>query len=195
MHADPEAQTTPKTTVALRLTSLAAGSATDVAGWLSASSSRYSSVRNELDFQPQLWLTEKTSGALVNRVRLAPVALAHAIVKYALSAGRGSRYGCCGATGGAVAGREMDDVTSVDPTLLIDAWRVVDERTETGVAGSAVDKGDPGTMTGVVGVDVTVRPRGGWGIDTVDPIDPVCEWALTAEGRGIEADEVALVRR
>jgi hypothetical protein len=41
----------------------------------------YSSVRNELDFQPQLWLTENTSGALVNRVSDDPVALAHEIAK------------------------------------------------------------------------------------------------------------------
>ena len=66
--------------------------------------SRYSSVRKELDFQPQLWLTANASGALVNRVKLAPVALAHAIVKYALTEPRGSRYACGGATGGDVAG-------------------------------------------------------------------------------------------
>ena len=82
--------TTPNTTVALKLTSLPAGITTGT-GWPSASTSRYSSVRNELDFQPQDWLTENVSGALVNRVKLAPVALAHAIVKYAHTAGRGSR--------------------------------------------------------------------------------------------------------
>ena len=53
--------------------------------------SRYSSVRKLLLFQPQLWLTLNTSGVLVNRVMLPPVALAHAIAKYALTAGRGSR--------------------------------------------------------------------------------------------------------
>ena len=66
--------------------------------------STYSPVRKELDFHPQLWLTEKTSGELVNRVRLFPVALAHAIVKYALTDDRGSRYGCEGMAGGVVAG-------------------------------------------------------------------------------------------
>jgi hypothetical protein len=59
----------------------------------------YSSVRNELDFHPQLWLTENTSGALANRVWLAPVALAQLIVKYADTDGRGSRYGAAGTTG------------------------------------------------------------------------------------------------
>jgi hypothetical protein len=51
----------------------------------------YSSVFNELDFQPQLWLTGKTSGELVNRVCEDPVALAQLIVKYADIDGRGSR--------------------------------------------------------------------------------------------------------
>ena len=78
----------PKTMVARKLTSLP-----DEMFFLTPSSeiSRYSSVLNELDFQPQLWLTEKTSGALVNFVKLAPVALAQAIVKYALTAARESR--------------------------------------------------------------------------------------------------------
>ncbi|KAI1786284.1 hypothetical protein LXA43DRAFT_898308, partial [Ganoderma leucocontextum] len=177
--------------VSASLTSLVAGNATG-AGWPSTSTSKYSSVLSELDFQPQLWLTENTSGALMNRVMLAPVVLAHAIVKYALTAGRGSRYGCGGATGGAVAGREMGDATCVDPTLLEDAWRVFDEREKADVVGSAADRGDPGVVMGVLGVDATVRPRGGCGIDTEDPL---CECALTAEGgRGMEADEVTRVR-
>lgn len=37
-------------------------------------------------------------------MRFAPVALAQAMVKYALTADRESRYGCGGVTGGAVAG-------------------------------------------------------------------------------------------
>ena len=83
----------------------------------------------------------------------------------------------------------MDDATCVDPTLLVDAWRVFDEREKT----DAADGGEPGAETGVLGVEATVRPRGGWGMGTVDPL---CECALTAEGgRGIEADEVARVRR
>lgn len=63
-----------------------------------------SPVRKELDFQPQLWLTENTSGALLNRVMLEPVAPVQAIVKYALTADRGSRYDWGGETGRAVAG-------------------------------------------------------------------------------------------
>ena len=129
----------------------------------------------------------------MNRVRLAPVALAHAIVKYALTAGRGSRYGCSGATGGAVAGREMSDATWTEPTLPADVWRVFDEREKVDAVASVADEGDPGAATGVVGVDATARPSGGWGMDTTDPL---CEYALRAEGgRGIEADEVARVRK
>jgi len=48
---------------------------------LSVRTSMYSSVLKELDFQPQLWPTEKTSGELVNRVCDDPVALAQLIVK------------------------------------------------------------------------------------------------------------------
>jgi hypothetical protein len=51
----------------------------------------YSSVLSELDFQPQLWLTGKTSGELVNRVWDEPVAFAQLIMKYADINGRGSR--------------------------------------------------------------------------------------------------------
>lgn len=60
----------PRTTVALKLINLDAG-ADDFA---CASSSR-SSARSELDFQPQLWLTENTSGTLVNRVVEEPIEL------------------------------------------------------------------------------------------------------------------------
>ncbi|EIW65070.1 uncharacterized protein TRAVEDRAFT_42464 [Trametes versicolor FP-101664 SS1] len=105
--------TTPSTTVARKLTSLLAGSTT-AAGRPSASTSRYSSARSELDFHPQLWLTENTSGALVKRVRLAPVALAHAIVKYALTAGRGSRYGCGGVDGGGHRGQRHGERERAD---------------------------------------------------------------------------------
>lgn len=79
----------------------------------------YSSVLSELDFQPQLWLTENTSGALVNRVRLAPVALAHAIAKYADTDARWSRYGCCGETAGAVAGSVLPAPSVVLLLLLL----------------------------------------------------------------------------
>jgi len=93
-------------TVALRLTSRPAGkpAAADATGSPSGPTSMNSSVLNELDFQPQLWLTRKSSGELVKRVRLAPVALAQEMVKYARTSARGSRYGCCGITGGPVAG-------------------------------------------------------------------------------------------
>ncbi len=75
--------------VALRLTSLPA--ADTALGEPSSDNSKYSSVLKELDFQPQLWLTEKLSGELVNLVKRDPVALTHAMVKYALTEGRGSR--------------------------------------------------------------------------------------------------------
>jgi hypothetical protein len=71
---------------------------------VSGPTSKYSSVLKLLDFQPQLWLTEKTSGALVNLVNAAPVALAQEITKYADMVERGSRYGWRGVTGGEVAG-------------------------------------------------------------------------------------------
>ena len=95
-----------------------------------------SPVRKELDFQPQLWLTEKTSGALVNRVRLLPVALAQATVKYALTEDRGSRYGCGGIVGEAVAGRvplavvgfEYDDGSEEEIDGEADAGRGVPRR-------------------------------------------------------------------
>ena len=63
-----------------------------------------SSVRNVLDFHPQLWLTANTSGELLKRVCDVPVALAQLMAKYADTAGRGSRYGCCGADTASVDG-------------------------------------------------------------------------------------------
>ena len=122
--------TTPNTTVALKLTSFPAGITTET-GCPSASTSRYSSVRSELDFHPQLWLTANVSGALVKRVRLAPVALAHAIVKYALTTGRGSRYGCTGVAGGAVAG----NMTVLPPRLVVWACADIGVRSAAGVPG------------------------------------------------------------
>jgi hypothetical protein len=92
----PTTHTSPSTTHALRLTSLPLGTAFASAP---SATSIYSSVRNELDFHPQLWLTENTSGALANRVWLAPVALAQLIVKYADTDGRVSRYGAGGGAG------------------------------------------------------------------------------------------------
>ena len=73
----------------------------------------YSSVRRELDFHPQLWLTLNTSGALVNRDSDDPVALAQVMVKYAHIDARGSRKGCCGTGGGEVAGRFVAETGSV----------------------------------------------------------------------------------
>ena len=99
-------------TVALKLT---------LSAWLSPSPSvpaGTSSPLSELLFQPQLWLTLKSSGALVNRVRLPPVALAHAMAKYAFTNGRGSRYGCCGAAAGAVAG-SMSGAEDTDASMLL----------------------------------------------------------------------------
>ncbi|EIW65069.1 uncharacterized protein TRAVEDRAFT_42463, partial [Trametes versicolor FP-101664 SS1] len=144
------------TTVARKLTSLLAGSTT-AAGRPSASTSRYSSARSELDFHPQLWLTENTSGALVKRVRLAPVALAHAIVKYALTAGRGSRYGCGGVTAGAIAGSVTGSAS--EPMLFELPCRFVEERANPGELGRDEDSADRAGEFGVVGV-VLVRARG-----------------------------------
>jgi hypothetical protein len=80
--------TIPKVTVALKLTSLPA----DGTGVIKIGpTSEYSSVINELDFHPQLWLTENTSGAELNRVKEEPVAPAHDIVKYREMGDRGSR--------------------------------------------------------------------------------------------------------
>jgi len=70
--------TIPSTTVALKLISRPA----DTSGSSSnGPTSKYSSVLRLLDFHPQLWLTENTSGALVNLVKEAPVALAQEIAK------------------------------------------------------------------------------------------------------------------
>lgn len=74
----------------------------------------------------------------MNRVRLAPVALAHAIVKYALTEPRGSRYGCCGMTGGAVAGTVT---LTFDEATLMEEYEL----------GSEEEKaGDEGVECGVV---------------------------------------------
>ena len=62
------------TLVALKLSSLGAGTG-DLTGWPSTPTSGTSSDRRELDFQPQLWLTENTSGTLVKRVIEDPVVL------------------------------------------------------------------------------------------------------------------------
>jgi hypothetical protein len=96
--------TIPITTVALKLTSHSPAMS-DSSG--SGPTSKYSSVLKLLDFHPQLWLTENTSGALVNLVIAAPVALAHEIAKYADMIERGSRYGWGGVIGFAVAGIEF----------------------------------------------------------------------------------------
>lgn len=184
----PCTYTTPNTTVALKLTSFPAGRMPE-AGRPSASTSRYSSVLNELDFQPQLWLTANTSGALVNLVKLAPVALAHAIVKYALTCGRGSRYGCCGATGGAVAGSETLDGPTLtrEPMLPDDACNVDDGRPNADGPGSSEDE----TVLVAVGVDgveedPTVRDVRASG-DEDD--DGVLNARLPADGgRGLETD-------
>ena len=94
-------------------------------------------MRRLLLFQPQLWLTLNVSGALVKRVKLPPVALAHAMAKYALTAGLGSRYGCCGAAAGAVAGsmRGAEDTDAIMLLLLLDGRDEAspDEGIETGV--------------------------------------------------------------
>lgn len=69
----------------------------------------HTSDRSELLLHPQLWLIEKSSGLLVNRVTEEPVAPAQEIAKYAETWGLGSRYGCDGMTGGPVAGRPLPE--------------------------------------------------------------------------------------
>lgn len=96
-------------------------------------------VRRLLLFQPQLWLMLKTSGALVNLVRLVPVALAHAMAKYAVTAGRGSRYGCWGAEAGAVAG-SVSGCAGADARVLLLLLEGSDE----------ARPGEAGVDTGVV---------------------------------------------
>jgi hypothetical protein len=72
--------------------------------------SEYSSVRNELLFQPQLWPMENWSGELEKQINDDPVAEKHEMVKYADIVERGSRYGCIGATGTGVAPDSCDAV-------------------------------------------------------------------------------------
>lgn len=80
-----KAQTSPTTTVALKLTSFPC--LVFLAGRAKASpsssppKSTYSSDFSELDFQPQLCPTENTSGALENLVCEEPVALAQLTMK------------------------------------------------------------------------------------------------------------------
>ena len=105
------------------------------------------------------------------------------MVKYALTAGRGSRYGCGGVTGGAVAGRETGEATVGDPTLAVGVWRVVEEREKAGAVGRAAARGDPGA-TAVAGVGGPVGPSGERGIDNTDPEPP-----NTEGGRGLETDD------
>lgn len=94
--------TSPSTTDARKLTSRPRPPTPTGLPSPASATSIYSSVRSELDFHPQLWLTENTSGALANRVWLAPVALAQLIVKYAETDGRGSRNGEGGGAGACV---------------------------------------------------------------------------------------------
>lgn len=68
-------------------------------GLASPFTSMYSSVLNELLFQPQLWLMANWSGELENLVKEDPVADAHEMVKCAEIVGRGSRYGWVGIRG------------------------------------------------------------------------------------------------
>ncbi|KAL7285838.1 hypothetical protein ACG7TL_000947 [Trametes sanguinea] len=182
----PSHHTTPNTTVALKLTSLLAGATTAPGPAApSASTSKYSSARNELDFHPQLWLTENTSGALVNRVRLAPVALAHAIVKYALTAARGSRYGCGGGTAVARAG------SVIGPPLLALCGlpgRRLDERAKPEELGRDEERlelaaGELGTETVVL-----VRPSGDIGAGECVR-KPKLLLPATDCGRGLDTDD------
>ncbi|SRR6266404_1144382 len=107
MHATILDQTTPKTTVIRILLISSDGEGEDGSAILSPS--KHTSARSELLLQPQLWLTEKSSGLLVNRVTEEPVALAQEIAKYAETCALGSRYGCDGMTGGPVAGRTLPE--------------------------------------------------------------------------------------
>jgi hypothetical protein len=147
--------TTPKTTVARKLTLL---------GWLAvpggsggfnplSAVSKYSSVR-ELDFQPQLWLIANTSGALEKRVSAAPVALWHAIVKYAVTAPRESRYACAGALAGAAAGMPSGRGTLCVLGIADSVGRGMElgEETRAGVMGRGMD-GVEAKLCSVMGSD------------------------------------------
>jgi hypothetical protein len=78
-------QTSPRTTVALKLTSFPCLHLFRIGVKASPSSSppisTYSSDFSELDFQPQLCPIENTSGALENLVWEVPVALAQLTMK------------------------------------------------------------------------------------------------------------------
>jgi hypothetical protein len=88
------------------------------------SPSPHTSVRSELLLHPQLWLIEKSSGLLVNRVTEEPVALAHEIAKYAETCDLGSRYGCDGMSGGPVAGKVLPEREEFEG----EPWTGVSER-------------------------------------------------------------------
>ena len=108
MHATRLNQTTPRITVILMLL-ISSDSEGEDGSAATLSPSKHTSARSKLLLQPQLWLTEKSSGLLVNRVTEAPVALAQDIAKYAETWALGSRYGCGGMTGGLVAGRTLPE--------------------------------------------------------------------------------------
>ena len=156
-----------------------------------------SSVRNVLDFHPQLWLTANTSGELLKRVCDVPVALAQLMAKYADTAGRGSRYGCCGA-----------DTASVDGMLNASdegegeggvgeggdaerAWFGLAEGVPLRTMGEAIFFGDDGGLyrsEGVAGdardqVDLAARAGGG------DRL--VRALAAGAEGEALAQDRLA----
>lgn len=118
---------------------------------------------------------------------LAPVALAQEMVKYALTFGRGSRYGCGGVTDGARAGSPG----AILPTLPEAEWRGVDERETADTLWTDVGP-EALADTGVPGAEGTVdvgRERGdggksdGEGEKAVLPADD--------RGRGLETDEDA----
>ena len=104
MHATRLNQTTPRITVILML--LISGRE---GGSAILSPSKHTSARSELLLQPQLLLTEKSSGLLVKRVTEEPVALAQDTAKYAETWALGSRYGCGGMIGRPVVGRTLPD--------------------------------------------------------------------------------------
>ena len=131
------------------------------------------------------------SGALVNRVKLAPVALAHEIVKYALTCGRGSRYGCGGVTGGARAGNtgEPTAMFPMLPMLPEAEWSGVDEREKEVMlwndVGLASDTGVPGAE-GTAGVHDRGDEEG------KSDRDGEKDGFVTDDiGRGLETDEEA----
>lgn len=124
----------------------------------------------------------------MNRVRLAPVALAHAIVKYALTAGRGSRYGCGGVTAGAIAGSVTGSAS--EPMLFELPCRFVEERANPGELGRDEDSADRAGEFGVVGV-VLVRARGDPGTVDWEVENIPLPLAMSDGGRTLETDEDA----